>query len=88
MANRVKIEKESRAGCLSSWLLLIGFLMAGLSTLGYILGLFGYQLRVSGARMDKIDLETYIPLLVLGAILIGVGYGIGWLQKRKKAKGI
>jgi hypothetical protein len=84
MTNRVKIEKETKAGRLSSWLLMIGFVMAVITTIGYIIGRFGYQLRFSGTKMDRVDLETYIPLLIFSAILVGMGYVINWLRLRKK----
>ncbi len=74
------------AGCASALLFLFGILMGLMSTIGFILGLFKQKMRFKGIDMGLVDLPTYLGLIAMAAIALGLGYGIDWLQRRRNRK--
>lgn len=73
-------------GCITSGLYLMGFLTILYGTVGYIAGLFDYELSFSGSRVGKIRLEVFIPLLIVGAIFFLLGFLINLIAKKIRNK--
>lgn len=73
---------QKSGGCFPPVLMLIGILTALFAVLGYIVGLFGYNLKVSGSKLPHIDLSMMLILLGTAVVFFGLGYGLDVLVRR------
>lgn len=58
-------------------------------TVGYIAGLFGYELKIKGSSMGLVDLPVFLGLLGAGIIFLGLGFLfrlIGKMIAKRKSK--
>lgn len=66
-----------------SILSLFGYLCLFFAVVGGILGIFDYQLVISGSKLSKMDGTTALIIGSLGAVTLGLGL---FLDKRAKKK--
>lgn len=78
----------SNGGCFVNFLFLIGVMIVVYGIVGYIAGLFGYELKMKGAKMGLVDLPVFLGLLGAAVIFIGLGFlfrFIGKMISKRKA---
>ncbi len=76
----------AKGGCFSSILLLFGGATIVIPLIGYILGLFGMVLEISGSKLPFIDLPIFLILAGIGLFFMGLGWLVGKLEDKIKAK--
>lgn len=69
-----------RGGCVSLITKAIGVGTIIIGALGYIVGLFGMQLKVSGSKLPFIDLPMFGILAATGAVFLGLGWLISKIE--------
>lgn len=79
-------SKAHETGCLSPLFSLAAMLLAALSTVGFIFGLFGKKMRYKNMDLGLVDLPTYLGILAIAAFFFGTGYLIDYVLKRRNQK--
>jgi|GEM_PF-3844781 len=74
------------SGCIPLVMMGIGILLAIVSVLGFIAGLFDYRLVINRAELPLINLEVLLPLLVVAIFFFAIGYGIDVLAARMRRR--
>lgn len=65
---------------------LFGYLCLFFAVVGGILGIFDYQLVISGSKLGKVDGVTALVIGSLGAVTLGLGIFLDKREKKKQAE--